>query len=477
MQKQNETVVDIMAELAGYCADVRSRKISKESSFFASLGEATRLQEACLYGDIEDVLRQLRAIRGEDNALAYVVRIEAALKRGSTSVEGVKSENAEPSAIEVGGYNDDGSDDNGNTDGSEDCDGATGTQELQVPTPKHPAKIPAVPAQKKKSPPKPSGKPRKLKQSNGKTVPPAKTSTPSHTVAPRDTTPSTETGTKCLTEVIPEIQERNDGLKMEYPVSANHIDANLAAAESRLSVILGNIRRNYLETAKCLGEIKDKELYLELHPSFKEYCENRLPFSYRRAMQFIDSISTIEKLELEMANPGSLSRLPENEAQIRELAVLEHPQHMSRAWKEALAATPEGKTPSRKIVQAAVRSVKGEKAKVSPTVVDEKGDDGNEPEDAGNNIPSAGTITGDSSDNGTSESTLDSETIPYQIDQAEKTVKKFFALLGSATVSMDNYTLAIDISTCDMAMECLIRAELEARLARGKHVTSCTAWL
>jgi len=85
------------------------------------------------------------------------------------------------------------------------------------------------------------------------------------------------------------------------------------------------------------------------------------------------------------------------------------------------------------------------------------------------------TVTADSSTNGKSESTLQSEAIAYQIDQAEKIVKSFFALLGTATVTMDNDTLAIDIFTCDMAMECLIRAEMEARLTSTKKEISFTS--
>ncbi len=200
MTKKHETVSDIMAEIKEYCRDVLSRKINKESSFFASIGEAARLQEACIYGDYEDALRQLRTCKGEQNAEEYVERLEAALNRDSTAVESVKSENAEPLASGVGGHDSDDSDDN-DADGEND-DVVTEKEQIPLPPPKpqvgglvvppvaRPKARPSAPAQKQKSPPKPSVKPQKLKQlKKKKNVPPDKPSNPSQTIAPTNTKP------------------------------------------------------------------------------------------------------------------------------------------------------------------------------------------------------------------------------------------------------------------------------------------------
>ena len=354
----NEDAVSAaLGELAVLCADVIAKKMKVDSTFFSSSDEALRVKEACGNSDVSEVLHQLKGFHGEPSPAKYIEKLELAMRSPERDIT---LKPAAESAVVVAGAPDAAKPltlpdvvvdvksktvaDKGGTAIGKPQAGKTGNltggkalkcivkklrpggtdndflltdaQFFENPEPKTASGVPGravVPVAKK------VWKPSKAKESaTGKFL---KTAAPDH-----------------------------------QPISSREDSTRLGAVEARLMELGKNLRLNYLETAKCLREIQDNNLYLGLYSSFSEYCEKRIGFSYRRARQLIDSVAVLEKLE--NMNPGSCLRLPENEAQLRTLAILEDPAQMAKAWEDAVSMTPVGKAPTRKIVQTAVTSAK-----------------------------------------------------------------------------------------------------------------------
>ena len=536
MQKQNETVVDIMAELAGYCADVRSRKISKESSFFASLGEATRLQEACLYGDIEDVLRQLRAIRGEDNAEEYVLRLETALGRDSASMESnAKSKTGTTPVIEADGADD-----------GEEGNAAEPEEELPPSEPqvtKPQSHAPTVPEPQRTVPraatPVKSKKPKQANSASDSEAEPAKAKTPEPTkpqVLATDANPkacsdakpqdahgirTSHASTGRVVMVPIEKLYPHPAIKELYPPDPDVLEALTAEmlngdeedARFPIQALPADKDGRYLVydglTRLGAGQ-KAKRKFMAVvvkdFPSEHAVVAEAVRIQHtRRACNDQVLLRSVQALldvaaKMAKAHQGQRTDLkvtsgqPCPEAESANEFIAKAVSKSVTTVKHAKVVNAE-QTVAKKVLagvltlNAAYEEIRNKSKAGAPAGKKAKKDNGvptpSETESSGADTETSGTVradatetvTADSSTNGKSESTLQSEAIAYQIDQAEKIVKSFFALLGTATVTMDNDTLAIDIFTCDMAMECLIRAEMEARLASTRQETSSPGWL
>jgi phage N-6-adenine-methyltransferase len=84
--------------------------------------------------------------------------------------------------------------------------------------------------------------------------------------------------------------------------------------------------RTFVEVGAALMEIRDSRLYRETHATFDAYCRSRWGMSRRHANRLVKSVEVAAAL-------GPVGRIPENEAQARELApLLDQPDRLRHTW-------------------------------------------------------------------------------------------------------------------------------------------------
>ncbi len=116
-----------------------------------------------------------------------------------------------------------------------------------------------------------------------------------------------------------------------------------------LEVIIGTNLQSFIAVGKALTEIRDRKLYRDQHKTFEAYCRARWDMSKTHANRLIGSSAVAEVLA-----PAGV--IPQNERQIRPLALLETPEMQQKAWELAKESAGSGNLTAQ-IVGEAVKKV------------------------------------------------------------------------------------------------------------------------
>lgn len=118
-------------------------------------------------------------------------------------------------------------------------------------------------------------------------------------------------------------------------------DPQLVDLESHIT----NALTAFVDAGEALAQIRTDRLYeSDGHATFEDYCAARWNFTPRRANQLIAAASTMRQLEY----GNNCSRLPENEAQVRELAKLPEADRPG-TWVEVIETAPDGKVTAKHV--------------------------------------------------------------------------------------------------------------------------------
>lgn len=120
------------------------------------------------------------------------------------------------------------------------------------------------------------------------------------------------------------------------------------------------VARGFMEMARALKEIRDRQLYKEAgYASFEAYCKGRFDFSRQRAHQIIEAAETTERMSTLVNAPGL--PLPTRETHARALAPLkDNPKEQAAAWQEAVETAPNGKVTAEHVAEVVERYVEPE---------------------------------------------------------------------------------------------------------------------
>ena len=103
-----------------------------------------------------------------------------------------------------------------------------------------------------------------------------------------------------------------------------------------LEAIIEDGLRKFIDVGRCFIEIKESGLYKEKYGTFADYCERKWGFSLNKAEKYMQAFKTEGVLK-----SRTNVRLPENEAQSRELNTLTDDQKQE-AWSESVKTAPGG---------------------------------------------------------------------------------------------------------------------------------------
>jgi|GEM_PF-2245920 len=110
--------------------------------------------------------------------------------------------------------------------------------------------------------------------------------------------------------------------------------------------------QSFLTVGEALMGINARRLYRAKYSSFQDYCRDRWGIGRERAYQLMGAAEVVANLSTNLST--IVDSAPANEAQARPLTALP-PDQQAAAWKEAVAAAPDGK-PTAKHVQQAVEA-------------------------------------------------------------------------------------------------------------------------
>ena len=91
----------------------------------------------------------------------------------------------------------------------------------------------------------------------------------------------------------------------------------------------------FVEVGVALAEIRDRELYRETHPAFKDFCRDRFSFTASRANQLIGAAGAVKAVEVH-----SPYRSPTNAGQASELTRCPSAEVIGKAWSRAFETAP-----------------------------------------------------------------------------------------------------------------------------------------
>lgn len=94
----------------------------------------------------------------------------------------------------------------------------------------------------------------------------------------------------------------------------------------------------FVEVGEALREIQEKKFYRATHATFEAYCKDRWDFSKSRAYQLLEASLVAKQVST------IVDIVPTNEAQARELAILETPDERAAAWKQAVETAPKDRS-------------------------------------------------------------------------------------------------------------------------------------
>jgi len=93
--------------------------------------------------------------------------------------------------------------------------------------------------------------------------------------------------------------------------------------------------KTFVEVGMALAEIRNRELYRETHPAFKDFCRDRFAFTASRANQIIGAAGAVKAVEVH-----SPYRSPTNAGQASELIKCPSAEVIGKAWSRAFETAP-----------------------------------------------------------------------------------------------------------------------------------------
>ncbi len=136
-------------------------------------------------------------------------------------------------------------------------------------------------------------------------------------------------------------------------VDPTEIDANRYAALNK-TIIAG--LTTFLEVGSAFAEIKGRRLYRVEFETWDDFLKKKHGLTRQHASRLIKAKEVVSELEEKMLPIGNISRLPNNEAQVRPLFRLKSPEERSRAWINAVEAAGENQ-PTAEVVSQEVRAM------------------------------------------------------------------------------------------------------------------------
>jgi hypothetical protein len=122
----------------------------------------------------------------------------------------------------------------------------------------------------------------------------------------------------------------------------------------RLEGVVERGLETFVEVGMALGQIRDRKLYREGHPSFDTYCRQRWGLTRQRAYQLMGAAAVVANVSTIVDIP-----MPANEAQARELARLKEPEQQRAAWLRVVEGGDGGTITAAKVEQE-VRDLLGD---------------------------------------------------------------------------------------------------------------------
>ena len=113
----------------------------------------------------------------------------------------------------------------------------------------------------------------------------------------------------------------------------------IARLEELEKIIDKNLRA-FIDCGRCFIEIKESGLYKEKYTTFANYCERKWGFSLNYAEKLMRTVRTEDVLR-GGEDTRTIVRVPENEAQSRELNTLSD-EDKKVTWEEAVKTAPGG---------------------------------------------------------------------------------------------------------------------------------------